>query len=175
MHVWIDERIIRFAYENVPLNNLTTAKRILYLTQPNNKMDPIRVFPAEIISDLILPYLDLAELCTLRGVSRAWQDFVNEHFAIIKRLDLTDVLDLISEVGCQSIFKHLLKLQDVCLDKCWRIATKNNLITLLRNCSDLRSYSSRRCKHVDDEVLELMARNCSKLESVDISHCFQVM
>eukprot|EP00795_Rhopilema_esculentum_P014580 gene14580-5653_t len=138
-------------------------------------MDPIKVFPAEIISDLILPYLDLAELCILRGVSHAWQDFVNEYFAMIKRLDLTDVLDLITEVGCQSIFKHLSKLQNVCLDKCWRIATKNNLNTLLSNCSDLRSYSSRRCKHVDDEVLEVMARNCGKLESIDISHCFQVM
>ena len=139
------------------------------------KMDPSEVFPAEIIVEYIIPNLDLPEICLLRCVSQSWQNLANLYFARIKVLDVTELKDMLTEFGFQNIAKYLHKLQEIYLDRCWTIATKDNLLQLFDNCPFLKVFSAKRCKFVDDEVLEEMADKCRKLVTINVSYCFQVL
>ena len=138
-------------------------------------MDPSEVFPAEIIVEYIIPNLDLPEICLLRCLSQSWQNLVNDYFARMKVLDVTELKDMLTEFGFQNIAKYLHKLQEIYLDRCWTIATKDNLLQLLDNCPFLKIFSAKRCKFVDDEVLEEMADKCRKLVTINVSYCFQVL
>ena len=138
-----------------------------------NAFELFNKLPVEVILDNILPNLDLAELCTMRSVSKAWNDRVGLHFSRMKRLNLFEFKDIINEAGFESIVHHLSNLQEITLDGCWRTASKSNLLTLFKNCRSLKNFSSKRCKFVDDEVLAAMAHNCRKLEVINISCCYQ--
>ena len=135
--------------------------------------EPFNRLPIEVILENILPNLDLIELCTMRCVNNDWNHRICWYFTRMRRLDLSEYKDTITENGFSSIVQHLSNLQEVTLDCCWRTASKSNLLTLLRKCPYLKVFSSRRCKFVDDEVLACMAHNCRKLEVVNISYCYQ--
>ena len=134
---------------------------------------PFNQLPIEVLLENILPNLDLAELCTMRGVSKGWSSRICLYFNRLIKLDLSEFKDTINETGFKSIVQHLSRLKEIILDGCWRTASKFNLLALFRNCPSLLHFSSKRCKFVDDEVLACMAQNCRKLEFIDISCCYQ--
>lgn len=136
--------------------------------------DPLQQLPIEVILENVFSNLDLQDICTIRCVNKVWNYQVTVFFARLRKLDLTEVKDIINELGFNSIVRHLSSLKEINLDGCWRTASKSNLFTLFKNNPSLKCFSSKRCKFVDDEILTAMSKNCIKLEVVNISCCYQV-
>ena len=137
-------------------------------------MDPSDVLPIEIVLGHIISEFELPEICTLRQVSSKWREIIKLYLSRLRNLDLTEVKHILTEHGFFSIITELAKLREICLDGCWIIATEINLFTLFKNCPQLKSFSSKRCKFVCDDVLEELSRRCSSLENLNIDSCFQV-
>lgn len=131
--------------------------------------------PLEVIIENIFPNLNLMELCTVRCASQAFNYRVGLYLSRLKKLDMFEVKDLIDELGLRNIVYHLSLLEEICLDGCWRAATKTNLLALFKNCPSLTHFSAKRCKCIDDEILADMSRHCVNLEVVNVRCCFQVM
>lgn len=147
------------------------AEKCVYEDKDNE--DPFLSLPPEIIFR-VLSYLGLNDLCISRRVSKTYQSTINSYLKHIQRLDCAPYEPVLSPEGLCSVVAQVRNLRELNLDFCWVSVTEENLFAVARNCPNLHTLNTSRCKGVSDAFLQHMSVMCRDLQVLNLSSCFQV-
>ena len=77
--------------------------------------------------------------------------------------------DSLSDIG-----KFCTRLESFKCSKATRFKDGTGLFTVLKNCANLTTLSTRSCTSINDKVLSAISKNCHQLSHLDIGQCINV-
>jgi hypothetical protein len=107
----------------------------------------------------------------VRGVSgKQINDIVSRNLNTLEILKMGDTNFNLNLLNIQNYNRKTLPLQKLDISWCEDCST-TQLISLIEKCPNLKSFKSRACEYVTNDVILALASTCFALEQVNISRC----